>query len=131
MYVILYSSNVEDSLSFQLSAILNPTVQMNKNTNAAFVVIYMLSPWVAELVLAVRLAAVFPPRRTPLAKLASVFAFHVIIKSVRLGCMVTFWRFWFHETEHLPSQIEAAETIDWRDIPWTRAELFLRIFDNA
>ncbi|GJE92697.1 hypothetical protein PsYK624_088530 [Phanerochaete sordida] len=114
-----------------LYSILNPAMQVNKTANGVFAVVALLSPWIAELVLAYRLVAVFPPRRTPLWKLAAVFAYPVTIKCVRLGCMIAFWRVCFRETAHAANALVAAESLDWGKYPYSRAELFLQIFDNA
>ncbi|GJE92706.1 hypothetical protein PsYK624_088620 [Phanerochaete sordida] len=114
-----------------LFAILNPTVPINNTANAVVGVVLPLAPWIAELVLAYRLVVVFPPARTPRWKLAAIFAFPVAVKLARLGCNIAFWRVWFREVEHSPSPLMAVEDIGLRNFLYSRAELFLQIFDNG
>ncbi|EKM48944.1 uncharacterized protein PHACADRAFT_61475, partial [Phanerochaete carnosa HHB-10118-sp] len=80
-----------------LIEILNPTVQMSGSASTAFLVLLLLAPWVAELALFFRLATVFSPRLTLRLKLVAIFAFPVVVKYARLGCLIMFWRLFFRE----------------------------------
>lgn len=106
-------------------------MEVDTTAHGVFTVVALLSPWIAELVLAYRLVAVYPPKRTSWWKLVAVFACPVIFKCARLGCMIAFWRVCFRETAHAANALVAAERLDWGRLPYSRAELFLQIFDNA
>lgn len=125
------SSAIQMLIHMQLFGILNPTVQINGSTSAAFIVLLLLAPWVAELVLDFRLAIVFPPRRTPPLKLAAIFAIPVVVKCARLGCMIAFWRVFFREVTQYSSVLMESENIGWRKFPYVRAAFLLQLLDNA
>jgi hypothetical protein len=50
--------------------------------------IMLNSPWVMDLVLLLRLYAVFPMATTPTRTMGAVFSFTVCVKMARLGCNV-------------------------------------------
>ncbi|EKM48131.1 uncharacterized protein PHACADRAFT_155296 [Phanerochaete carnosa HHB-10118-sp] len=120
-----------DSHTLKLFGVSNPTIQMSGSTSTAFIVILLLSPWVAELVLVFRLAIVFPPRRTPLSKLAAVSAFPVVVKCARLGCLASFWKVFVRETTQYSGALTETENIGWQQFPYIRATCLLQLFDDA
>ncbi|EKM54747.1 uncharacterized protein PHACADRAFT_97703 [Phanerochaete carnosa HHB-10118-sp] len=120
-----------DQLEVSLSAILHPTESISSTDFSAFGIFFGIAPWLAELVLALRLLIVFPPSQTPKAKLAAVFAFPVAVKIVRLSCLIVYYHHWIRETDHAASGLQAAETVDYRHSPYSKVEWFLQIFDNS
>ncbi|GJE97668.1 hypothetical protein PsYK624_138890 [Phanerochaete sordida] len=118
-----------------LYPILHPTKPADYTASSVFVIIFLLAPWVTEMVLVFRLTAVFPPHRTSPQKLAAVFAFPIAVKCVRLVCCVYLCRTWFRDTQttrNLDGTLIGGGIFkNWKDIPWLVAELFLQIFDNA
>ncbi|EKM52434.1 uncharacterized protein PHACADRAFT_100589 [Phanerochaete carnosa HHB-10118-sp] len=114
----------------ELAGVLNPTKQVSLKSVDGFAVVFGLAPWLAELVLALRLLVVFPPSQTSWRKLAAVFAFPVAVKIVRLACVITYFHNWIRETDSAANPLQAAETVDYKHSPYTKVDWFLQIFDN-
>jgi hypothetical protein len=73
----------------QLRLLLNP---LSSHSRTDFIVIPILTfvgPWVVDLVLLLRLYAVFPVATTRRRTICAVFAFTVSVKAARLGCDIT------------------------------------------
>ncbi|GJE97669.1 hypothetical protein PsYK624_138900 [Phanerochaete sordida] len=115
-----------------LFPILNPTAPARSTSDSIFICALLLAPWLAELVLALRLTAVFPPSQTPKRKLAAILVFPVTIKCARLGCCIALCTMWIRSDEiGFDSVLSQAENSEWRRfVPYHIAEIFLQIFDN-
>lgn len=97
----------------------------------AFAVVFGLAPWCSELVLALRLLGVFPPRYIGRTMLYAVFTFPVVIKSVRLVMLVLYYRQFFQQTRHISMAFTALKAVNYRHSAYVKVEWFLQIFDNT
>ncbi|GJE97670.1 hypothetical protein PsYK624_138910 [Phanerochaete sordida] len=117
-----------------LSPVLNPTSPVSDAAGSAFICALLLAPWLAELVLAFRLASLFPSSHTPRLTFAIILAFPVIVKCARLGCCIALSIDWVRKRiMSLDIVLAEAEGPGWRDgLPWYLcAELLLQILDNS
>lgn len=92
--------------------------------------IFGFAPWLSELVLAIRLLAVFPPNRTSRLTLISVFTFPVIAKVGRLVVLVLYYQKFIQELQHIGIAYEAAQSVNYRHLVYLKIEWFMEIFDN-
>jgi hypothetical protein len=67
----------------------NPLEPVPKSTYILFPTLESVSTWMADLVLLLRLYAVFPYRATGRGKFSAVFAFPVLIKTARICTIST------------------------------------------
>lgn len=91
---------------------------------------YTFAPWLTELVLLLRLLVIYPPRRTSKKTLALVFTFPVLVKLVRMACLIVYFHTYVQNTENVPVASRAAESGNFRATPYSKIEWFLQIFDN-
>jgi hypothetical protein len=73
----------------QLRLLLNPLTSHSRTDFIVIPILTFVSPWVVDLVLLLRLYAVFPVATTRRRTICAVFAFTVSVKAARLGCDIT------------------------------------------
>jgi hypothetical protein len=90
----------------QLGNLLKPlTAARSESTRLSFIAmvfITFISPWVIDLVLLLRLYAVFPIASTPKRIICAVFASTTCIKAARLGFCVANMVLWVHSVPQDP-----------------------------
>lgn len=93
-----------------------------------FGVIFVFTPWIIDLALLLRLAAVYPPNKQQKLATVSIFAFPVLVKIARLVMIILYTRIFWNDLSGngISSTLVSAVTA-----PYTKAEWFLQIFDNA
>ena len=111
-------------------------LHLGQDTNKAEVVaqsvVTQLAPWLAELILACRLLAVFPYRSTPRLTFIAIFAFPVIVKSLRLFSVIAYFVDYGRKyVDASGNAYEDALQHGFRDSPWAKMDWILQIFDNA
>ena len=94
--------------------------------------ITQIIPWLADIILACRLLVVFPPRTTPKRKLLALFAFPVIVKSIRLAAVIVFFQgFQTKLRGARGNPLQLLLQYGYHNSPWTKVEWFLEIFDTG
>jgi hypothetical protein len=78
----------------QLGVLLDPLKQVPVSTFIAFPVLLTVSTWIVDLVLLLRLYAVFPYRSTSTPKFIAIFAFPLLIKISRIVVIATSVSIW-------------------------------------
>ena len=114
----------------QISGILYPLTTNTGISYAAFASVFVFAPWLTELVLLLRLLVIYPPGRTSKKMLALVFTFPILVKLVRMTCLIVYLHTYVRETEHNPLAWRSADNSNFRSTPYTDVERFLQIFDN-
>lgn len=94
----------------------------------AFGVIFVFTPWIIDLALLLRLTAVYPPSMQNKLATISVFAFPVLVKVARLVMIILYTRIFWND---LSGNGISSTLISAVNAPYTKAEWFLQIFDNA
>lgn len=97
----------------------------------AYGICLQLAPWLSELVLLLRVLAVFPPHHTPKLTLATVLAPSVSLKTARIVCMANFYVKFVKFSRGARNSIQAIQSFDLEGSGWTRAGQFCEMFDNA
>lgn len=106
------------------------------NAFVTYALLILLSPVLTELVLVIRILAVFPPRHTPKHKLALVLAPTMALKIARFVTIGLFFRDYHRALEHhdSPSGNSAFDTSLWRVFDsrqWPIVVVFCALFDDA
>jgi hypothetical protein len=86
-------------------------------------------PWVVDLVLLVRLAAVYPPSTLPLRSTIAIFAFPVAVKTVRAVVIGMFCAEFAHNI-HI-NGVSSSLLVIIGTPYYSKIEWFLQFFDNA
>jgi hypothetical protein len=100
-----------------------------KQTVFAFACLFTTTPWIIDLVLVLRLAAVYPPKITTRLTTVAIFAFPVVIKIVRL-VMIILYNVSFWGDINKASLLNSL-SIPAHAFPYSKAEWILQIFDNG
>jgi hypothetical protein len=116
----------------QLGVILDPLAPVATSTFVTFPVLQTVSTWLVDLVLLLRLYAVFPYRSTPTARFAGVFAFPVVIKAARLAVIATSVAIWARSILSVadPEQLTTTNLGLTRS-PLLKAEYLCEIADHS
>lgn len=114
---------------------MDPLKVTNKNTFFTYGLLLMLSPVLTELVLVIRILAVFPPHHTPQHKLALALAPTTILKIARFVTIGLFFREYYRALDGPGSSADNDGSYDsqWRDtsIRLRVAPVFFALFDDA
>jgi hypothetical protein len=89
-----------------------------------------LSPWVVDIVLFARLVAVYPYRSWARLRFVSIIAFPVVVKGIRLACVIVQELEFVHTSNGLQTSAAAAASRQgWSN--WATAEWTLQLADNG
>jgi len=110
--------------------ILEPTRILPTHTYLAQISMALLVPWVSDAVLVVRLLAFFPRATTANSTYVRVFAFPVIVKTVRLSVLIAYFVSTKLKVEGLVSILRVGE-VTWFRNPYITTEWILQALDNT
>jgi len=111
---------------------LSPLDSSSSSKYISFVTLFLLSPWLIDIALVVRLLAVFPPLSTPRTKFAAIFTFPALIKLARLVMLILLACEWERGSRSLKqNNIGAGNSASWAHSPYFKAEWICQILDNA
>jgi hypothetical protein len=112
-------------------AILNPTISLSQRLTDSLYVMFVLAPWLSEMVLAFRLCGVFPPHRTSKRTLFAIFIFPILAKVLRLICIIAFFARYFPVAPKQKTLFGAVGTWDYKESPYVTINWLLEILDNS
>ena len=114
----------------QINAIIHPFKSFTQATYVSFGIVLSFVPWIAELVLLLRLVVVFPPQLTGRRAFAAIIAFPVIVKLVRLACMICYYVQFARDAPKFGNGVITVQNGPTQS-PFVKVEWTLEIFDNG
>lgn len=114
----------------EINTLVHPFSFFSQSLYLAFGVVLSFVSWISELVLLLRLVAVFPIQLTGRKTLMAILAFPIFVKIVRLACMVCYY---VQFSEVAPPYGNNILTIELGPThsPYIKVEWTLEIFDNG
>jgi hypothetical protein len=116
----------------QLSFLFAPLTGNTRSFFIAVVIITLVSPWVIDLVLLLRLYAVFPIADTPRRTTYAVFAFTLCVKAARLGCVIANAVLWAPTVTQEPwATLHSPSNVGTMRSPRSKAALACDLMDHT
>ena len=117
-------------LCTQINTLVHPFRYFSQSLYIASGVVLSFLPWISELVLLLRLVAVFPVQLTGRKTLMAIIAFPVVVKLVRLACMICYFVQFSRVAPPYGNNIVTVR-MSPTESPFMKAEWTLEIFDNG
>jgi hypothetical protein len=114
----------------QFGFLLRPLAGFPRTSFIAVAIVTFLSPWVIDLVLILRLYAVFPVATTPRRKICAVFAFTACIKMARLGFGIANAALWVPTVAQDPSTAYSPSNSHSVHSSWQKAAAACDLIDH-
>ena len=114
----------------QINTLVHPFRFFSQSVYLAFGVVLSFLSWISELVLLLRLVAVFPVQLTGRKTLMAIIAFPVAVKLARLACMVCYYVEFAKVEPPYGNNIVLVRMGPTRS-PFIKVEWTLEIFDNG